>query len=111
MAMATTCGAVLTDGREGKLAMWRPADWYFWRSAAVRGVLELLNMLARFCRFMVCASLLLPCMLAKGEGRPGACSVASLIQHPIPLADAQFSKIDTTRMTCFSFQTGISSRA
>ena len=65
---------LLTDGREGKLAMLRPADWYFWRSAAVKGVLELLNMFARFCKFTACESLLLPCMLAKGDGRPGACT-------------------------------------
>ena len=65
---------LLTEGREGKLAMLRPADWYFWRSAAVKGVLELLNMFARFCKFMACESLLLPCMLANGDGRPGACN-------------------------------------
>ena len=55
--------------------MLRPADWYFCRSAAVSGVLELLNMLARFCRLMFCPSLALPCMLANGDGLPGACAI------------------------------------
>ena len=68
------CSRLLTEGRDGKLAMLRPADWYFCRSAAVKGVLELLNMFARFCKLTACESLLLPCMLANGDGRPGACA-------------------------------------
>ncbi len=54
----------------------RPADWYFCRSAAVSGVLELPNMLAMLCK-LICwgrgsaawPTFALLCA-ANGEGRP-----------------------------------------